>query len=174
MQPCSGEPALALGTARADGGQLPSHQTPPRELHHSGKPEISKQSPTGKSAWISGLLPEANTCPPRVWKSPARHLVSLFSEKHPGCGTTVLLVGFTYSQLPTSSSWSPPPLCTVPAGTGGCAAHQAPALSALDPPVDSLFPSPIPAPCPHAETRCLVLPRLAGVCLTTSARISAP
>lgn len=39
-QPCSGELALALGTARADGGQLPSHQTPPRELHHLGKPEI--------------------------------------------------------------------------------------------------------------------------------------
>lgn len=56
-----------------------------------------------------GNSPGSQTCsqrsPPRIWKSPARHLVSLFSEKRPGCSTTaLLLMGFIYSQLPTSSS----------------------------------------------------------------------
>ena len=51
------------------------------------------------------MLPEANIRHPRVWKSPARHLVSLFSEKRPGHSTTPLY----YSWVSSTHSFPPLP-----------------------------------------------------------------
>lgn len=103
------------------------------------------------------------------------YLVLLFSKKHPGCSTTaLLLIDFIYSQLSTSSSWSAPPSAQCQLALEDVLLPKPLPTLQLDPPVGSLFPAPVPVPCPHAGTRCSVLLRLVDVCLTNSAKISVP
>lgn len=98
--------------------------------------------PLGNPSGSQACSPEANTCPPRVWKCPTKHLVLIFSEKYPGWSTTaLLLMDFVYSQLPTSSSWSAPPSARCQQELEDVLLPEPLPTLPLDPPFGSLFPA---------------------------------